>query len=268
MEHDIQHNRQGPLIETLGVTKVFNSGKQIITAISDISIKIFAGDFLIIFGSSTSGKTTLLSVLSGMEKPDLGEVLIKNEPFYELSEDERSFIRNKKFGFIPQSKRWVSHLNLLENVALPLIISGEKAAVAKKAALEILGQYGLQDLSQHNPTTLSNVEQQIASIARAVINQPWLILVDEPYVSLTAEAVDKILGLLKKINEETGCTILMSTNNASLLKHSNKWLFMDEGKLEDISSEKNSIKRLKEVIEIVEKQEQELKNKNVFDLSF
>lgn len=264
----IQRSHQGPLIETIGITKVFHNGNQMVTAISDVSIKILAGDFIIIFGSSTSGKTTLFSVMSGMEKPDLGEVLIKGEPLYEFQENEINFLRNKKFAFIPQSKRWVSHLNLLDNVALPLIISGEKEKIAKNKSILLLEKYGLGRYIYSDPLSLSSVDQQIASIVRAIINDPWIIFVDEPYVSLTRASSDRVISLLKEINSEKGAAVLITTNDANMLRHSEKWVFMDEGKAEDIYATKQSIKRLKEIIKIVEQREQELKNKNVFNLSF
>jgi len=247
------------LIEAVGITKVYKHFNNMHTACSDISFKISSDDFIIIFGSGSSGKTTLLSIIYGIEKPDIGEVLLKGEPLYEFSEDERSFIRARKFGFIPHGFNWIDRFTLLDNVALPLFIIGHKEQEARQIAYETLRYFGIERQYQLKPNAVKFFDQQLASLARAIVNQPWIIFADEPYKNLDDDSANKIFSYLKKINEEKKIAVVVSTSQPELLKYSNKWLFIDKGRIENIKTNKNLLKRLKEVIIFVEKEEEALK---------
>jgi len=251
------------LIETVGVTKIFKDEENMSTACSDVSLKVKAGDFIIIFGITTSGKTTLLSIIYGFEKPDIGEVLLKGEPLYEFSENERCFIRAKKFGFVPHNHNWIRNLNLLDNVALPVLVSGQKEEVARTSAYEALRYFGLEKNFELQPHLLGFYEQQLASIARAMVNQPWLILADEPYKNLTHNDALKVISLLKKINEDKKIAMIVSTSKPEFLNYTSKWFLMSDGRIEDIKNNRNSISRFKNVVELIEKETKKENEKNI-----
>src|SRR5690606_11026638 len=138
-----------PIVEAAGLSKVYRVGKQMVSPVSDISFQIGYGDFVVIFGPSGSGKSTLLNILIGVEQPDLGQVLLKGESFYDYSDDERAKIRMRRFGLIPQDQYWLEHVSLIENVALPLLLQGIKSKMAQKQAIEQLERVGLAD-KMHN----------------------------------------------------------------------------------------------------------------------
>lgn len=253
------YQEPGPLIEAVGITKTYKDYGHMNTAVTDVSLKINAGDFVIIFGPSPSGKTTLLAMLYGLEKPDIGEVLIKGEPYYEFSENERNFIRSRKFGFVPQTPKWFKYFNVLDNVALPLLILGEQESVAKQKAYDALRYFGIEKYYNARPLTLNFVDQQLASIARSTINNPWLIFVDEPYTSLDIKSAEKIVAILQRINKEKGIALIVAANNPEYLKYSRIWFFINDGQLEDVTENKNPIKRLKEIVRIVEEENSNFK---------
>jgi len=243
------------LLQTTGITKIYETNGHMVTAISDLSLKVNFGEFVIIFGSSASGKSTLFTALYGLEKPDIGEVIIKGESLYDFSETERKFLTLKKFGLMPESKMWLKRMTLLENVALPLILDEVKSKEAFEIAKERLEHFGLQGNLSKLPEQYSNYEQRVASLARATINKPWVVFVDEPYKGLTQEESFNIIGKIKDFNKESGTAIIMTSTDPEYLSYATRWYFLNNGRLEDIESEKNSLKRLKESIELVEKNE-------------
>ena len=132
LNEDAQFYTKAPIVEAVGLSKVYRIGKQMVSPVSDISFQIGYGDFVVIFGPSGSGKSTLLNILMGVEKPDLGQVLLKGESFYDYSDDERALIRMKRFGLVPQDQYWLDNLRLLDNVALPLLLQGQRRGQAIK----------------------------------------------------------------------------------------------------------------------------------------
>jgi len=186
-----------------------------LTILEDVSFSIKAGETVAIVGASGSGKSTLLSLLAGLDTPSSGEVELAGEPLSKLDEDGRAAVRGRHVGFVFQSFQLLPSLTALENVMLPLELSGAKDAETQ--AREILRQVGLSERLSHYPRQLSGGEQQRVVIARALLNDPEIILADEPTGNLDPETSEEIHILLKNISN-TGRAVIMSTHKHTLVK--------------------------------------------------
>jgi ABC-type lipoprotein export system ATPase subunit len=255
--NSVQHFTKAPIIEAVGISKVYHVGKQMISPVKDISLQIGYGDFVIIFGPSGAGKTTLLNTLMGVEKPDVGEVFLKGESFYDFNPEDRAKIRLKRFGVITQSPHWLEQLGLVDNVALPLVLSGTPQKDARKRACELLKLVELEEFEKLKPNELSGGQQQKASIARAMINDPWILFADEPTGHLDSQSVEEVIGILVDASKKSGKTIIMVTHDMEFLKYSKKWFFVKDGRLWDIKDHKSPFHNIKEVIGYLEKENKE-----------
>src|SRR3989339_147230 len=248
----IQHFTKAPILEAVGVTKVFKIGKQMVTPISDVSFQINYGDFVIIFGPSGAGKSTLLNILMGIEKPDIGEVILKEESFYNFSNEDRAKIRLKRFGLIPEQQIWIEQLTLHENIALPLIMQGTRKGIALKKAQKFIDTFGIDSIKKHRPTEASSGQNQKASIARALINDPWIVFADEPTGHLDTQSVEEVIKILVDINTKENKTIVMVTHDFEFLKFSKKWFFVKDGRLWNIKQQNSPLHSIKEVVSYIE----------------
>lgn len=261
-EQIYQNNNTAILFETIGINKVFKNKEHMVTAVSDISIKININDFVIIFGSLGSGKSTLLSILFGLEKPDIGEVLVKGEPFYEFSDSERAYLRLTRFGLVPRRIHWLENMSLLRNTALPLVVLGESFKKAEKVACEKLNLFGITKNLNKKPESFSAYEQKLASLVRAMIGERWAIFLDEPCSELNSEDTKKFMEIISKIHEEQKVTVVLATNEPQYFKYASKLFFINDGLLEDFEKDKNPLAKIKESIAMVEEKEKQNKKKN------
>jgi len=243
-----------PLIETVGLTKVYDVSGHKITAVSDVSLSIDYGDFVMVFGPSGSGKSTLLNMILGLEEPDLGEVYIKGESFFDLNEEERAFIRLSRFGIIPQKQIWLNQLSVIDNVGLPLVLLGEGSRKAREKADYFLKKVGMEEVRFRNPSELSVGQQQKVAIARSLVNNPWLLFADEPISNLDKNSSDQVMDLLKEVHEKDGITIIMVTHDLRYLNYGKRWLFVDEGKLSSLENdeEKNPLESFQSIMKTIE----------------
>ena len=213
------------------VYRDFKVGNKEIPALRGVDLEISRGDFIVIFGPSGSGKSTLLNVLTGIDKPSSGDVFLDSHHFSEMPADKRAYVRSRNFGIIYQMPWWVRSLNVLENVALPLYIAGANKEEADERAQEALSQFGVSELAEQLPTQLSGGEQQLAELARALVNNPAIIVADEPTGNLDSAASDNIMGYFDKINTETRKTIILVTHNSAYWELGNKRAEMKDGKI-------------------------------------
>ena len=247
-----KHEITAPIIETLGVSKVFNVGGKMISPVSDVTLQIGYGDFAVIFGPSGSGKSTLMSMLMGLETPDVGEVFLKGESIFGYSEEQRTLIRRKKISYLPQSQYWIESMGLIDNVALPLYLLGWRRSKARKKARTLLTEVGLGDELHQNPQDLSSGQQQKAALARALIKEPWIIFADEPTAHLDSKSVEEVTETLISTAKKYGITIVMVTHDLNFLKLSKKWFFMQDGRIWDIKDRRNPFTNIREAINYVE----------------
>ena len=205
------------LIVCKNLTKTYMADGAPFRAVDDVSFSADKGDFIIILGHSGSGKTTLLSLVGGLAAPDSGQVLVNKRDNWQQSDADLSEMRNKTVGFIFQFSSLIPTLTSLENVLLPLSFS-KKSAGDQKLAMELLAMVGLGDKINAFPAQLSGGQQRRVAIARAFINQPDIILADEPTGDLDEETERDIMNIFKKYNQENNTTFLIVTHNNELTK--------------------------------------------------
>lgn len=213
------------------IEKSFQVGDSHVRALRGVDLQIYSGDFAVIFGPSGCGKSTLLNIIMGIDTPTSGEVHIRDINIAKLSEDERATFRSLKMGMVHQMPYWVKSIDARYNVALPLIIKGEKQGEALEKADKMLRQLDIIKLGREIPSQLSGGEQQKLGIARALIATPWIILADEPTGNLDSESGEEIMELLRHLNREEGRTILLVTHNDRYWNAGNRRIEMEDGKI-------------------------------------
>jgi putative ABC transport system ATP-binding protein len=219
-----------PLVRTVGISKRYPSGGTAILAVSDVSISIKRGEFVAIRGRSGSGKSTLLNLLGLLERPDRGEYALNGGAVAKLSEDARATIRSKDIGFIFQLPALLPRATALENVELPLVYAGVRRAERRSRAKDALERVGLTGRSHHWPNQLSGGEQQRVVIARAVVNDPALILADEPTGALDSNTGSGILSLFEDLHRE-GRTIVVVTHAAEVADRTERRITLHDGRV-------------------------------------
>jgi putative ABC transport system ATP-binding protein len=222
-----------PVMQATSLWKIYASGESTVQAVRGVDVKISKGEMIAIMGPSGCGKTTLLNILSGIDEPNSGEVMINGSPLYSVSDDERTQIRAQHLGFIFQDFNLLPVLSAVENVELPLLLLGKSAGEARKTALEALDSVGLADRSDHRPAELSGGQQQRVAIARAIVHHPAVILCDEPTGNLDSATSEVVMTLLKQINQKLGTTFLLVTHDNEVAQQCNRVLTMDDGLIID-----------------------------------
>ncbi len=211
----------------------FKKNGEDVEVLKGIDIEISKGLITLILGASGAGKSTLLHVLSGLDKPDKGEVLINGTKLNSLNDEKISELRNKNIGFIFQFHHLLPEFTALENVSIPQMISGKSLSEANKRSKELLELVGLEERITHKPAELSGGEQQRVAVARALANNPAILFADEPTGNLDSKNGQAISELFKKINKELGVTILLVTHNNELIDLSDRTLYMRDGLLHE-----------------------------------
>jgi putative ABC transport system ATP-binding protein len=218
IEPDVQH-----LIEVRQVGKDYQSGESTVQAIKEMSLYIDDGEFVSIMGQSGSG-----NILGGLNHPTRGRMLLDSLDIYELSSEQRADLRSEYIGVIFQSFQLIPYLTVLENVKLPMAITGRKAKEQDKMARDVLARVGLTNKADRLPDQLSGGEQERVAIARAIVNKPPILLADEPTGNLDSTTADEIMNLLKELNAE-GQTIIMVTHNPEACKHTARTIQVKDG---------------------------------------
>lgn len=224
------------------LSKVFNSrGNQSIIALNNVDLTINEGDFYTIVGPSGSGKSTLLYSIGGMLEPTDGEVLFNGTNMYDLSHEERTSLRKNKIGFIFQTFNLIPYLNCLENVALPAILAGTNRNLSIEKAKELLKNLNVDHRLTHRPAELSVGERQRVAICRSLINDPDLIVADEPTGNLDVEMTQEVVILLQRLNYQ-GQTIVVVTHDPDVAKIGSHTLTIKEGEI--ANTERLSVKEI------------------------
>ena len=194
-----------------------------------VNLHIKEGEFISIIGASGAGKTTLLQILGTLENPTSGSVWINNTDITKLSDKELSIFRNKNIGFVFQFHNLLVEFTALENVCLPAFIKGENRKKVEKRALELLKLLNIENRKEHKPNELSGGEQQRVAVARALINNPKIILADEPSGNLDSKNAEDLHNLLLKLNKELNQTIVVVTHNKTLANITSRKLEIKDG---------------------------------------
>jgi putative ABC transport system ATP-binding protein len=204
-------------IKTEDLTRIYSSGTIQVTALKDVSLSLGQGQFFGVTGASGSGKSTLMNLLAGLDRPTSGNISIQGKLISELGKDELALYRRYQVGMIFQSFNLVSSYTALENVAFPLLFAGVVKKERIKRAEQILEKVGLYPRKDHRPAELSGGEQQRTAIARALINQPKILLADEPTGNLDSKTSRQIVQTLSELNKKQGLTVIMISHEESLL---------------------------------------------------
>lgn len=233
-------DKRVPLIELIDVSKDFQVGKKGVEVLNDINLKIYDGEFIVIFGPSGCGKSTLLNTIIGLEPPTKGIVKFRGENIYLLDEDDLARFRRKYIGIVFQQSNWIKSLKVAENVAYPLIIAGGSHKIAYDSAMERLKEFELEQFAKYVPTELSGGEQQRVTICRALISNPDIIVADEPTGNLDKSTGEKVMDTFKDINKASDRTILIVSHNPDYAKYASKIVYMSDGVIEKVVDNKKT----------------------------
>ncbi len=219
------------VFETVSLWKIYNSGTKKIAALKDISLSIEEGEYLSITGPSGAGKTTLVSILGGLNSPTKGKVLFKGKDLFSFDEQKISIWRNKTIGFVFQFYHLIEELTVLENIALPSLLGRKSAKTSFKEARKLLQYLEIEDKEKYVPSQLSGGEKQKVAIARALINNPEVILCDEPTGNLDRESAAKIITFLEELNINENKTLIVVTHNVELAQKAKRVVSLKSGGL-------------------------------------
>ncbi|OCG69661.1 lipoprotein releasing system, ATP-binding protein [Gilliamella sp. Occ3-1] len=233
-------NNSQILLSAKNLYKTYNEGKMVTEVLKNVSFDIYSKSLLAIIGSSGSGKSTLLHLLGGLDNPTSGEIIFKSHQLNQLSEQEKARLRNQEIGFVYQFHHLLPDFTALENVAMPLLIGGVLPNEAKKRAMAMLESVNLVKRANHRPSELSGGERQRVAIGRALINNPALVMADEPTGNLDKSTADSIFELLIKLNREHGTAFLVVTHDLELANKLDKQMVMRDGQLSDSASSDNN----------------------------
>ena len=219
------------LIETVGLCRSFHVGDSTVHALDHVDLRIEKGDFVAVMGPSGSGKSTLMNILGCLDTPDGGHYRLLGQEVAQLDDERLSAIRNRSIGFVFQSFHLLPRMTALENVLLPLRYSDADLAQGRRRALDLLERLNLADRMDHRPNQLSGGQRQRVAIARSLINEPPLILADEPTGNLDSRTSAEIMDLFGELNRR-GQTLLMVTHEEEIAAHARRLIRMRDGRIE------------------------------------
>jgi putative ABC transport system ATP-binding protein len=220
------------MIRCTDVRKIYRQGENDISALAGVSLDIAKGSFVVIMGPSGSGKSTLLHLIGGLDRPSSGEVLVDNRLLGQMADDEVTLFRRTKIGFVFQFYNLLPTLTALENVTLPFVLDGVSKGDADRKAQLLLEKVGLEQRKHHLPEELSGGEIQRVAMARALAFDPPILLADEPTGNLDSKNGDAILLLLRRINQEQDCTVVVVTHSQEAAGYGDRIIFLRDGKVE------------------------------------
>ncbi len=221
------------IISAHDIRKTYDTGTAKVLALRGVDLQVRRGEMVAIMGPSGCGKTTLLNCLSGLDEIDSGQVLIEGVVLHQLPDDARSDYRARRMGFVFQLYNLLPVLSAVENVELPLLVSGVAPGEARRKAMEGLEQVGLTDRAHHLPGELSGGERQRVTIARALVNQPTIVWADEPTGDLDSETAGDIIDLMCELNRTNGQTFVLVTHSQEVGERAHRIVRMRDGEIVD-----------------------------------
>jgi putative ABC transport system ATP-binding protein len=223
--------QNGNIIKAAGVHKTYDTGKIKVHALRGVDLNIMEGEMVAVMGPSGCGKTTLLNCLSGLDRIDAGEIYVKGNLIPKMSDEQRTRFRAEEMGFIFQAFNLLPVLSVVENVELPLLVSGVKQSQARKQAEEVLELVNLTEQKGQRPAELSGGQQQRVAIARALVNEPAIVWGDEPTGNLDSETSADIMELLCRLNKEKSQTFVLVTHDIAVGRRTDRIIRMADGEI-------------------------------------
>lgn len=222
---------EGEIFRAVNLTKAYGQGAAYLEVIKGISFCVKEGEYVVIYGPSGSGKSTLLHMLSGLEPPTRGEIRIRNHAIQKFTDDEMAIYHREEIGLVFQSFNLLDSLTALDNVAFPLMLSGAPREWRLHESYKMLDRFGLAEFAGHYPNQLSGGQQQRVSLARALVHDPALLLVDEPTGNLDTKAADVVMSEISRLHLQEKRTIILVTHNREFLKHATRVFYIRDGTL-------------------------------------
>jgi len=211
------------------LTKTYGSGENLVHAVDDVSFSVEKGEFVAIVGASGSGKSTLLHLIGGVDRPTSGKIFVDGNDISKMNDDKLAVFRRRQVGIVYQFYNLIPILTVEENITLPCDLDGR--GVDRERLEMILDSFGLRARRKHLPNQLSGGQQQRTSIARALINNPSLVLADEPTGNLDSKSSDEVMSMLKMCNQSYGQTVIMITHNLDIAKQADRIITISDGKI-------------------------------------
>lgn len=254
-----------PVIKATNLSKTFQLGKNNeVVALYSVNFEIYSGELICFFGPSGCGKSTLLSMLAGLQPPTSGEVLVRGGNLAELKKKEISAYRRQKIGMVFQQFNLILSMNVLENIALPMAFGGISKRKRLQRAEHLLEVVDLGDKKKSVPADLSGGQQQKVAIARSLINNPWIIMADEPTGNLDSKSADDVIKLLISLSRKSKRTVLLITHNPDYLQYADRIFRMKDGRIEkiDINAKTTRVELLSSVAKLDKIKDKDYDNMN------
>ena len=217
------------ILKVENLTKTYGSGENLVNAVDDVSFSVEKGEFVAIFGASGSGKSTLLHLIGGVDRPTSGKIFVDGNDISKMNDDKLAVFRRRQVGIVYQFYNLIPILTVEENITLPCDLDGR--GVDRERLEMILDSFGLRARRKHLPNQLSGGQQQRTSIARALINNPSLVLADEPTGNLDSKSSEEVMSMLKMCNQSYGQTVIMITHNLDIAKQADRIITISDGKI-------------------------------------
>lgn len=217
------------ILKVENLTKTYGSGENLVNAVDDVSFSVEKGEFVAIVGASGSGKSTLLHLIGGVDRPTSGKIFVDGNDISKINDDKLAVFRRRQVGIVYQFYNLIPILTVEENITLPCDLDGR--GVDRERLEMILDSFGLRARRKHLPNQLSGGQQQRTSIARALINNPSLVLADEPTGNLDSKSSEEVMSILKMCNQSYGQTVIMITHNLDIAKQADRIITISDGKI-------------------------------------
>lgn len=217
------------ILKVENLTKTYGSGENLVHAVDDVSFSVEKGEFVAIVGASGSGKSTLLHLIGGVDRPTSGKIFVDGNDISKMNDDKLAVFRRRQVGIVYQFYNLIPILTVEENITLPCDL--DSRGVDRERLEMILDSFGLRARRKHLPNQLSGGQQQRTSIARALINNPSLVLADEPTGNLDSKSSDEVMSILKMCNQSYGQTVIMITHNLDIAKQADRIITISDGKI-------------------------------------
>lgn len=217
------------ILKVENLTKTYGSGENLVHAVDDVSFSVEKGEFVAIVGASGSGKSTLLHLIGGVDRPTSGKIFVDGNDISKMNDDKLAVFRRRQVGIVYQFYNLIPILTVEENITLPCDLDGR--GVDRERLEMILDSFGLRARRKHLPNQLSGGQQQRTSVARALINNPSLVLADEPTGNLDSKSSEEVMSILKMCNQSYGQTVIMITHNLDIAKQADRIITISDGKI-------------------------------------
>ena len=249
-----------PVIQLEHIHKIYTMGDVDVHALRGVSLTIRAGEFVAIMGASGSGKSTTMNIIGCLDQPTRGEYILDGQDVSRMSKDERADIRCQKIGFVFQGFNLLSRTSALENVELPMLYAGVDSAQRDQRALEALAAVGLAGREQNHPNQLSGGQQQRVAVARALVNNPALILADEPTGNLDSRTSVEVMEIFQRLNRERGITLVLVTHEPDIADYAQRIVVFKDGKIKkdyQIENPRDAAEELRNLPPVVDDEDED-----------